>query len=126
MTAKITFFPVDNGDMTLIKLADKKGTSLLIDCKIRTAADDSKDNTPDVGKHLRDRINIDEMNRPYVDAMLLTHPDEDHCLGLRTHFWLGSIDDYPDDFKPQNEKRIIIHELWSSPMVFRQIGRAHV
>lgn len=48
MTAKITFFPVDNGDMTLIKLADKKGTSLLIDCKIRTAADDSKDNTPDV------------------------------------------------------------------------------
>ncbi|WP_018624896.1 ComEC/Rec2 family competence protein [Kangiella aquimarina] len=126
MTAKITFFPVDNGDMTLIKLADKKGTSLLIDCKIRTAADDSKDNTPDVGKHLRDRINIDEMNRPYVDAMLLTHPDEDHCLGLRTHFWLGSIDDYPDDFKPQNEKRIIIHELWSSPMVFRRASKKHV
>ncbi|MHC9510560.1 ComEC/Rec2 family competence protein [Kangiella sp. M94] len=126
MTATITFFPVDNGDMTLIKLADEKGTSLLIDCNIRTAADDSKDFTPDVGKYLRDRINNDDNNRPYVDAMLLTHPDKDHCLGLRTHFWLGPIDDYPDDFKPQNEKRIIIREMWSSPMVFRRASKNHV
>jgi len=40
MTAKITFFPVDNGDMTLIRLTNAEATSLLIDCKIRAAADD--------------------------------------------------------------------------------------
>lgn len=126
MAAKLTFFPVDNGDMTLIRLADENVTSLLIDCKIRSAADNIQDTTPDVGKALRDRINTDENNRPYIDAMLLSHPDEDHCLGLRNHFWLGPISDYPDDEKPQNEKRIIIREIWSSPMVFRRASKSHV
>lgn len=126
MAAKVTFFPVDNGDMTLIRLADDNATSLLIDCKIRSSADDPQDSTPDVGKALRNKIKTDEKNRPYVDAMLLSHPDEDHCLGLRNHFWLGSVADYPDDKKPQNEKRIIIRELWSSPMVFRRASKKHV
>lgn len=126
MAAKVTFFPVDNGDMTLIRLADENATSLLIDCKIRSSADDPQDTTPDVGKALRDKIKTDENNRPYVDAMLLSHPDEDHCLGLRNHFWLGRIADYPDDKKPKNEKRIIIRELWSSPMVFRRASKNHV
>lgn len=123
MPAKVTFFPVDNGDMTLIRLADENATSLLIDCKIRSSADDAQDTTLDVGKALRDKITTDEKNRPYVDAMLLSHPDEDHCLGLRNHFWLGRIADYPDDKKPQNEKRIIIREIWSSPMVFRRASK---
>lgn len=126
MAAKITFFPVDNGDMTLIRLADENATSLLIDCKIRSSADDPQDSTPNVGKALRDKIKTDEKNRPYVDAMLLSHPDEDHCLGLRNHFWLGSVAGYPDDKKPQNERRIIIRELWSSPMVFRRASKNHV
>ena len=120
MTAKITFFPVDNGDMTLIRLTNAEATSLLIDCKIRAAADDPDDPTPNVAKELRKRIKKDGQNRPFVDAMLLSHPDEDHCLGLENHFWLGSVDDYPDDNKPQDEKRIIIREMWSSPMVFRR------
>lgn len=126
MAAKVTFFPVDNGDMTLIRLADENATSLLIDCKIRSSADDHQDTTPDVGKALRDKINTDANNRPYVDAMLLSHPDEDHCLGLQNHFWLGRIADYPDDKKPQNAKRIIIREMWSSPMVFRRASKDHV
>jgi hypothetical protein len=40
MTASITFFPVDNGDMTLVQLADPDATAILIDMKIREAADD--------------------------------------------------------------------------------------
>lgn len=120
MTAKITFFPVDNGDMTLIRLTNTEATSLLIDCKIRAVADNPDDPTPNVAKELRKRIKKDSQNRPFVDAMLLSHPDEDHCLGLEIHFWLGSVDDYPDDNKPQDEKRIIIREIWSSPMVFRR------
>ena len=120
MVAKITFFPVDNGDMTLLQLADSDATSLLIDCKIRCSADDPDDETRDVAKDLRDRLKTDKNGRPYVDAMLLSHPDEDHCLGLEKHFWLGPLSDYPDDKKPENEKRIVIRQLWSSPMVFRR------
>lgn len=125
MTAKITFFPVDNGDMSLVQLADERQTSLLIDCRIRAAADDPNDTTLDVASELRKRIGIDRDDRPFVDAMLLSHPDEDHCLGLVKHFWLGSITDYPDDNKEQSAKRIIIRELWSSPMVFRRRSKNH-
>lgn len=125
MVAKITFFPVDNGDMTLLRLADSKATSLLIDCKIRSAADDSGDVTRDVAKDLRNRLKTDSNGRPFVDAMLLSHPDEDHCLGLEKHFWLGSLSDYPDDNKPKDEKRIVIRQLWSSPMVFRRASKNH-
>lgn len=126
MAAKVTFFPVDNGDMVLVRLADQNSTSLLIDCKIRSSADDPDDTTPDVAKMLRSRLKTDSKNRPYVDAMLLTHPDEDHCLGLKKHFWLGPIADYPDDKNPQNEKRIVIRQMWSSPMVFRRASKNHV
>lgn len=124
MVAKITFFPVNNGDMTLIRLADSDATSLLVDCKIRSA-DDSDDEMRDVAKDLRNRLKTDIKGRPYVDAMLLSHPDEDHCLGLEKHFWLGSLSDYPDDDKPKNEKRIVIRQLWSSPMVFRRASKNH-
>ena len=125
MVAKITFFPVDNGDMTLLRLADSKATSLLIDCKIRSAADDSDDETRDVAKDLRNKLKTDNKGRPFVDAMLLSHPDEDHCLGLEKHFWLGSLSDYPDDNKPENEKRISFCQIWSSPMVFRRASKDH-
>ena len=122
MTANVTFFPVDNGDMTLIKLADAHST-ILIDCKIRAAADAPDDPTCDVASELRNRLGIDNQKRPYVDAFLLSHPDEDHCLGLEKHFWLGSLDDYPDDDKAHSEKRIVIRELWSSPMIFRRFPK---
>ncbi len=125
MVAKITFFPVDNGDMTLLRLTDSDITSLLIDCKIRSSADDPDDAACDIAKALRDRIKIDHNERPYVDAMLLSHPDEDHCLGLEKHFWLGSLSDYSDDNKPQGEKRIVIRQIWSSPMVFRRASKKH-
>ena len=45
MTARIIFFPVGNGDMTLIGLADPAETKILIDCNIRSAADDPQDPT---------------------------------------------------------------------------------
>lgn len=123
MSAKFVFFPVDNGDMTLLRLADNVSTTLLIDIHIRKAADDPNDQTPDVAKLLRERLLIDRNERPYVDAFLLSHPDKDHCSGLIKHFWLGSPEDYPDDELPQAEKRIIIRELWSSPMVFRRASK---
>lgn len=125
MNANLTFFPVGNGDMTLVRLADAEATTILIDCNIRAAADDPEDSTPDAATDLRARLQRDDKGRPYVDAFLLSHPDKDHCTGLETHFYLGPLDDYPDDNKPDEQKHIVIREIWSSPIVFRRACKDH-
>lgn len=116
MAAKIDFFRVGNGDMTLVRF--ESGYTLLIDCDIRQAADDLNDETPDVATQLKGLIKTDTSGRKYVDAMLLSHPDKDHCSGLRTHFYLGKPEDYP-----ANSGKILIREMWSSPIVFRRASK---
>nr|WP_218180251.1 metallohydrolase [Pseudomonas gingeri] len=111
--------------MTLVRLADFNVTTILIDCHIRAKADDSNDDTPDVARALRERVMYDSNDRPFVDAFMLSHPDKDHCGGLSKHFWLGPPDQYPDDKLDRWEKRIIIRELWSSPLVFRRRSKNH-
>lgn len=113
MSATITFFPVGNGDMTLIEL--ESGRKILIDLNIRVAADDDTDDTPDVAKKLRDRLKQDSLGRLFVDAFLLSHPDKDHCSGLERHFHLGTPDNWSKD-----DDKIFIREIWSSPRVFRR------
>lgn len=125
MAAKVTFFQVGNGDMTLVRLADTSGTSILTDVHIRSAADNPDDDTPDVASALRSRLKDDNNGRPYVDVFMLSHPDQDHCGGLRKHFWLGCPEDYPDDHLKRSEKRIVIRELWSSPLIFRRRSKNH-
>lgn len=125
MSAMVTFFPVGCGDMALVRLADEPATHVLVDVNIRAAADDADDDTRDVGKDLRDRLPRDIKGRPYVDAFLLSHPDKDHCTGLEKHFHLGPIADYPSDNRPDAEKKIVIREIWSSPMVFRRASKNH-
>jgi hypothetical protein len=119
MVAKIAFFPVGNGDMTLVKL--ESGRTILVDVNARAAADDPDDDTPDVMAMLRDRLKRDADGRLYVDAFLLSHPDKDHCTGLKKHFHLGA----PADWSKKADK-IFIREIWSSPMVFRRASRDHV
>ncbi|MBV6623157.1 MAG: metallohydrolase [Rivularia sp. (in: Bacteria)] len=116
MVATLNFFPVDNGDMTLIEL--ESGKTILIDVNIRGAADDSNDSTPDVARMLRSKLKPDSQGRLYVDVFLLSHPDQDHCRGLEKHFHLGS----PDTYR-KSEDKIFIREIWSSPMVFRRASR---
>lgn len=123
MSAKVTFFPVGNGDMTLITLIDD--TNILIDVKIRGAADDPDDDTCDVASELRKRIKTDDKDRPYVDVFVLSHPDEDHCTGLQKHFHLGKPEDYKDEPPEGEEKKIFVREIWSSPMVFRRASKNH-
>jgi hypothetical protein len=125
MPTSLTFFPVDCGDMTLIVLGDKQQTTILIDCNIREAADDPDDDTRDVAKDLRERLRRDSKGRPCVDAFLTSHPDQDHCRGIQKHFHLGPVKDYPDDKMPDNEKKILIQEIWSSPIVFRRASKEH-
>lgn len=126
MPTTITFFPVDNGDMTLVKFGDASGTTLLIDVNIRQDADDpDNDDCRDVAQDLRARLKKDAKGRPYVDAFLLSHPDQDHCRGLARHFYLGALADYPDDDADYADKKIVIRELWSSPIVFRRASKNH-
>lgn len=119
MTASITFFPVDNGDMTLITFDNDQ--TLLIDIKVRKAADDLDDDTPDVMTDLRGRLKRDEKGRLFVDGFLLSHPDADHICGLERHFHLGPPDDWVKD-----DDKILIREMWSSPIVFRRADKNHV
>lgn len=117
MPANIAFLPVDNGDMTLLTL--ENGKRVLIDCNIRDVA--GEDPPPDVLKQLKDRLLQDDKGRHYVDAFLLSHPDQDHCRGFKATFYTGAASDYPAD-----SKKIFIKELWSSPLIFRRKTRHHV
>lgn len=108
MGVKLTFFPVDNGDMTLLEL--DSGKKILIDCKIRKGED-----YPDVLNMLRKRLNRDGKGRLYIDLLIWSHPDLDHCQGVEEHFHLGK----PEDWSSKADL-IFINEIWSSPMVYRR------
>jgi len=117
MTAKITFYPVDNGDMTLIELESEE--KLLLDCFIKKRADDDNDDSArDVATDLRETLTRDKLGRLYVDVMMLSHPDADHCSGLEKHFHCGP----PGEWVKTDDK-ILIREMWSSPMIFRRASK---
>lgn len=110
----IKFYPVDNGDTTLITLTDN--TTVLIDCKLRTSAEDPEDKTKfDVKKDLLASIKKRSDN-PFIDAFILTHPDKDHCHGFAKHFYQGN----PNDYKKANRdnEEIIIDEMWVTATLF--------
>lgn len=73
------------------------------------------DDTPDVMSDLRSRLTRDSKGRLFVDGFLLSHPDKDPIGGLVKHFHLGP----PADWKKTDDK-ILIREMWSSPVVFRR------
>lgn len=118
MAASITFFPVGNGDMTLVTFDNDQ--RLLIDLHVRKAADDEEDGTPDVMTDLRGRLARDEQGRLFVDGFVLSHPDKDHVCGLESHFHLGP----PDEWVEEDDK-ILIREMWSSPVIFRRASSSH-
>lgn len=113
MTASLAFFPVSNGDMTLVRLDN--GQTILIDIKIRGTPDDEDDDTPDVASDLRNRLERDGEGRLFVDVFLSSHPHQDHIIGLQNHFHLGPLDEWDED-----DDKIVIREMWSSPVVFRR------
>ena len=106
----IKYYPVGNGDNTLIILSD--GTSLLVDCNIRECSDDKS--IYDVKGDLLGKLNK-RNNNPYVDVFILTHGDWDHCRGFKKHFYQGDPNRYSD--LDRKEGRIIVDEMWFSPMI---------
>lgn len=106
--SKIKFYPVDNGDTVLIKV-DK--TTIQIDANIR-----NNDDCYDVMEDLLDELSTDGEGKYHLDLFMLTHPDEDHCRGIDTNYYLGDPDKYSDADK--DDDLVIINELMVTPMLF--------
>ena len=100
MKPEIIFFPVGNGDMTLIKLESER--TILIDTNIRVPSE----GIPDVAADLRKSLKQDAQGRPYVDVMVLSHPDADHCRGFEEHFHTGPLDTYNDSATPKKSSSV--------------------
>lgn len=105
--SKIKFYPVDNGDTVLIKV-DK--TTIQIDANIR-----DNDDCYDVMEDLLNELSIDGEGIYHLDLFMLTHPDEDHCRGIDTNYYLGDPDRYSDADK--DDDLVIIDELMVTPML---------
>lgn len=109
----ITYFPVGNGDSSLIKLSD--GTTIQID--LNACEDDGETERYDLHEHLLREVRLDSDGRPHLDAFILSHPDQDHVRGIERVFYLGDPAKYSS--KDKTAKRIIIDELWFAPRIFR-------
>lgn len=115
---KIAFLPVDNGNMTFIKLNDVNETTILYDMYIREKATDENDKTYDVLKYLKDNLKIDSKGRHFVDVFILSHHDDDHIRGFESYFYRGDIDKIPD-----NCEKIYIKEIWGSSRFFKRASK---
>ena len=113
---KITFFPVGNGDTTLLSFKD--GTNFLIDCNITKDSGDPKiEERYDLVTHLLSILPRDLNNFPHLDVFMLTHPDIDHCRSFSKHFYLGDPTKYN---KELDKDKIIVDELWFAPGIFTE------
>ncbi|MBL6945879.1 MAG: hypothetical protein ISR47_04510 [Rhodospirillales bacterium] len=69
MAGSVTYFPVGNADMSLVKLSD--GFTILVDCYLQ---EEATDNRPTVADDLYEKLPEDDDDRPYVDAFLRNRP----------------------------------------------------
>lgn len=112
---RIKYYPVENGDTSLITLSDE--TTILVDINITNdSTDEGEEQRYDVLRDLLDFELKKSNKKPFVDVFVLTHPDQDHCRGYEKYFYQGSPSDYSEEDK-KNEL-IIINELWYTPRVF--------
>lgn len=113
-TNTVKYYPVDNGDQSLITLADK--TTIMVDCNIReTAKGDDDDEKFDVHDDLLKSIFKDKGGVPFVDVFILTHGDQDHCRGFEANFYQGDPSKYSKEDKENNLIRV--DAMWFSPMI---------
>lgn len=105
---KIKFYPVDNGDTVFIKVEQ---VTVQIDANIR-----NNDDCYDVMSDLLNELSTDNNGRYHLNLFMLTHPDEDHCRGIDSNYYLGDPDKYSDDDKDND--LVIIDELMVTPMLF--------
>lgn len=119
--SKIIYYPVDNGDQSLIAIDENNYTThIMVDCNIRSSSSGDSDTSQyDVKADLLNTLKkrtVNEINDVlYSDIFILTHGDNDHLRGFEKHFYQGD----PNKFKKSNKENdeIVIDVLWFSPMV---------
>lgn len=102
MTTTLTFYPVGNGDSSLIKL--QNGRWVLMDYRHQAQGEDSTTPIIDLQKRLRGEL--DEAKRNDFDVVAFTHADEDHIGGSTDFFYLDHSTKY------QKGNRAKIKTLW--------------
>lgn len=116
---KITFYPVQNGDCNLIEFTD--GVKMMIDCKFRSSAEEDNDEYNVIDDLLSNKLTSKKHGLPYLNAFVLTHPDQDHCLGFEKKFFINKNPEKEEPSQAEkNDKLILIGELWYSPRVFSE------
>lgn len=95
------FWPVGNGDSTTIVIKENE-VVMQVDLRhCESAEDDDSPMTPVLDELVR--LLPKKNGKPYLALFVLTHPDEDHCLGFKEML-----------------KKVQIGELWHTPRVFRE------
>lgn len=94
------FWPVGTGDSTTIVADDE--TIVQVDLHHMSASDDDDDKHVSIVDEL-ERVLPKRDGDPYLAVFVLTHPDQDHCLGFADLL-----------------ERIHIGELWFSPRILRE------
>ena len=118
MKHSIKFYPVGNGDCSLVTIGGPN-KKMMFDCNFRQQAEEEGDDMFDVLTDLLDNELGTRCGLPFLDAFLLTHPDQDHCRSFADKFYLGDPDSIKQADKDNN--KILIGELWYSPRVFEEL-----
>jgi glyoxylase-like metal-dependent hydrolase (beta-lactamase superfamily II) len=100
--AKMTFFPVGNGDTTLIEFGD--GRLMLVDYCHRVRGEDDKEPYIDLASSLS--AILADLERDDIDVVVFTHRHDDHSSGAEEFFSFDHAETY------QGEGCIAIRELW--------------
>lgn len=121
MPSQIKYYPVDNGDMSLISIDEANyTTNIMVDCRIRESCRDGKDAEQydaksDLLKTLKKRTVNGVENVSYTDIFILTHGDDDHLHGFEANFYQGDPKNYSKSNLTKSE--ILIDVLWFTPMI---------
>lgn len=109
MSAEVRYYPVGNGDCSLI--TTPSGQTILVDCRI------INDDPPfNVRRDLIQQI-ATWRGMPYLSSFILTHADKDHCHQFDEVFHTGPVSTWEEP--DENElPKIIIGTMWFSPHIF--------
>ena len=94
------FWPVGTGDSTTVTV--NADTAFQVDLHHLASSNDDDDPHTPIVDQLKQLLPKQD-DEPYLATFVLTHPDEDHCLGFADLL-----------------KEVSIGELWFSPRIFRE------
>jgi len=116
LVAKVSFFPVSNGDSSQIVLV-KTDKWLLFDFHHQKRSEEDGSTDFNLKKHLKEQLKT--AKRDYYDVLALTHGDDDHIRNSADFFELRHAAKY------QGGDRTKVSELWVPASIIRRMVRVH-